>query len=317
MLGVLLYSTGPVFVAASAVSGAVFSFWRLWFGVAVLGIAAVIQGQVSGYPSARALRFPVLAGVLFGAHQLMFFTALKMTSVVDVTLVNTTSPVITGLLAIPVFAERPRRGFWGWASIAMIGSAVVVVSGSAGPRGDPLGMMLALGNVVAFAGFFLTSKSSRDHLAVLPFLAGVMFIAALFVSGYVLLAGEPVSSAGGRDLLFAVIVAAGPGAIGHFVMTWPLRWLPANVPPVMRLAIPVLASTWAWWLLGQPVSWWHLVGGAVTIAGVAGAILSPAGRELIVSESSEPPTTVTPPAGGPPDQAPRRRAPEERGGGSR
>lgn len=281
-LGVFLYSTGPVFVQASSVSGPVFSLWRLWFGVAMLGVATAVHARVTGgWPRRSAWRWSLRAGLAFGAHQLMLFSAIKATSVADVTLVNTLSPVVTGLLAVPMFGERPGRGFRGGALLAMAGTSVVVAGGAVGPEGDPLGMALALGNVVAFAGFFLLSKRSRDHLAVLPFLWGVMTVAAVFVSLWTFATDAAVLSVTSTDLLYAAVVAAGPGLVGHFVMTWPLRWVPANIPPVMRLAIPALAALWAWWFLGEPVTWLHLAGGMVTIVGVAAALLSPAGRRLM------------------------------------
>lgn len=289
-LGVVLYSTGPVLVQASSVSGPVFSLWRLWLGVTMLGLATLVHARVTGHwPAPSAWRWSLGAGLAFGAHQLMLFSAIKATTVADVTLVNTLSPVVTGLLAVPMFDERPGRGFRGWALLAMAGTGVVVLGGASGPRGDPLGMALALGNVAAFAVFFLLSKRSREHLAVLPFLWGVMAVAAVAVTVWNLATGEAVLSVTSTDLVYAAVVAAGPGLVGHFVMTWPLRWVPANVPPVMRLGIPVLAALWAWWFLGEPVTPLHLVGGAVTMAGVAGALLSPAGRRLLARDGATSP----------------------------
>lgn len=285
VLGVLLYSTGPVLVQASDASGAVLSFWRLWMGVPLLGIASAVQARrTGGWPDRRAWRVALGAGIAFGAHQLFLFTAIKATSVADVTLVDTTAPVVTALLAVPMFAERPGAAFRSWSALAMAGATVVVFGGATGPDGDPVGMLLALLNVVAFAGFFLLSKRSRDHLAVLPFLFGTMAVAALFVSAYVLMSAEQPGAVRTADLVYAGVLAAGPGFIGHFVMTWPLRWVPANVPPVMRLGIPVFASTWAWWFLGEEISVLHVLGGAITIAGVAGALLSPSGRRFLASE---------------------------------
>lgn len=281
-LGVLLYSIGPVFVQASSVTGAVFSLWRLWFGVGVFALAYVVHRRLGGpAPPRRAWSYALAAGAAFGGHQLLLFSAIKATSVADVTLVGALSPIVTGLMALPVFGERPGASFHGWSVVAMVGTGVVVFGASAGPSGEPFGMLLALANVVAFAAFFLLSKASRGHLPVIAFLLGTMAVAAVVVTGWVAVSDDAALSATGRDLLFALIVAAGPGAVGHFVMTWPLRWVPANVPPVMRLTIPLFAATWAWWWLGETVSWWHVAGGAVTVIGVAGAVLGASGRRLL------------------------------------
>lgn len=282
-----MYSTVTVFVRASSASGPVFSFWRLWFGVLVLGaVAAVPVLRGGSAPTWRSLRYAGAAGLAFGAHQLLLFTAVKLTSVADVTLVNTLSPLVTGLLAVPFFGERPGRGFQVWSLVAMAGAAVVVVGGATGTTGSPVGMALALANVVAFAVFFLVSKASRDELDVMPFLAASLAVAGVIVTAFVLATGQDVGSASRTDLLYAAIVAAGPGALGHIAMTWPLAWVPANLPPVIRLAIPVLASTWAWLFLGEGVGASHVVGGLVVIAGVAGALTSRSGRELVRDAAS-------------------------------
>jgi drug/metabolite transporter (DMT)-like permease len=127
---------------------------------------------------------------------------------------------------------------------------------------------------VFFAVFFLISKRSRDVIGVAPFLLGTMAVASTVVALAVLGTGQPVLAVTPRDLLLALGVAVGPGAVGHLAMTWPLRWVPANVPPVVRLCQPVLAGLLAWGLLGEAVTGAHLAGGAVTLVGVAGAMLS-------------------------------------------
>lgn len=285
-LGTVLYATGPVMVAASEVSGPVFSFWRLWFGVAAFGIATAV-GRLRGAVTERAAwRWSWRAGLAFGIHQLLLFSALKLASVADVTLVNTLAPVVTGLLAVPLFGERAGRGFWTWGALAMSGAAVVVVGATGGPTGSGLGMFLATTNVVFFALFFLASKKSRDHLGVIPFLFGVMLTAALTVSAYVLVSGEAIGSVRRTDVVLAAVVAVGPGFMGHIVMTWPLRWVPANLPPLFRLAQPAFAAAFAWWFLGQTVTWWHPIGGLIVIAGTAGAVRSPSGRDLLAREGS-------------------------------
>lgn len=282
-VGVVLYATGPVMVQGSSVSGPVFSFWRLWIGAAVLGSLAIASARRRGRGGEgprSGWRWPLIGGACFGLHQLMMFSAVKMTSVVDVALMGALAPVVTALGAWWLFRERPGRRFHLWSLVAIAGGAYLAVGAAAGPTGNPGGMALAAANVVFFAGFFLVSKRSRDEIGVLSFLAGVMVVAATVVTVYGLLAGEAFGSITRTDLVLATAVAAGPGAVGHFVMTWPLRWVPANIPPVMRLAQPAIAGVLALVLLGEPLTWTHLLGGLVVVAGAAGAITSRAGRAL-------------------------------------
>lgn len=278
----LLFSTGPVAVASAEASGPVLSFWRLWIGAALMGALSWIQVRSSGRrPDRTGWTWAGRCGVAFGVHQLFFMIAIKETSVVDVTLMQVLQPVFVGLLAVVLFGERPGRGFRLWSLVAIVGAAVVVLAGAGGPEGEPVGMALAAANVVFFAFYFVWSKQARDHIDTVPFLFGVVVAAGLVVGLYVLVAGEDAGGIGRDDLLRAVFIAAIPGALGHFVTTWPLRQVAANVPPVMQLAMPFLAGGLAWLLLDQRVTWLHVLGGAITSAGVVGSLLSPSGRRLV------------------------------------
>ncbi|MEE8602657.1 DMT family transporter [Euzebya tangerina] len=291
-LGVLLYSTGPVMLQASSVSGPVFSFWRLWLGTAVLWVAVGVvhlRSRVGAGPRHRrevtppgraGWRWPVIAGVFFGVHQLMFMSAVKMTTVVDVALMNALAPIITALGAWWLFRERPGGRFWAWSLIAIAGGAYLAVGASSGPAGNIGGMTLAVLNVAFFAGFFLASKRSRGQIGVLPFLAGTMGTAALVVTSWILVSSTDVGTVTSTDLWLTFAVAVGPGAIGHFVMTWPLAFVPANIPPVMRLAQPAIAGILAWMIVGEALTWTHLLGGLVVVVGAAGAISSRDGKRL-------------------------------------
>jgi drug/metabolite transporter (DMT)-like permease len=165
---------------------------------------------------------------------------------------------------------------------------------------------------VFFAIFFLLSKRSRPDIGVVPFLTGVMLTASVLVTAFVVVAGEPVVEATATDLVYALVVAAGPGFLGHVVMTWPLRWIPANIPPVMRLGTPVLASTWAWLFLGDTVGALQVVGGLITAGGVAGAVLSRDGRELVRAEQAAATAGVSAPAAASPRGAGGTAAPGTR-----
>jgi drug/metabolite transporter (DMT)-like permease len=219
-------------------------------------------------------------GLAFAVHQIMVMTAIQATSVVDVTLMNTVAPVVVGVLAVPLFGERPGARFRAWSGVAMAGTAVLAVAGSSGPSGDPAGMALAVGNVVFFALYFVGTKAARPHIATVPFLFWVVSSAALAVSGWVVLTGEAVTPLGGSDLARVAFMALLPGAVGHFAVTWSLRWVPANLPPVIMLSIPVISGALAWVLLGQSIRAVQVVAGVATVAGVLGAVRSPSARHL-------------------------------------
>jgi drug/metabolite transporter (DMT)-like permease len=135
-----------------------------------------------------------------------------------------------------------------------------------------MGMLLAALNVVGYCFYFVWSKQARDKIDTVPFLFGAIVFAALSVSAFAVLAGEPVGSITAHDLALCAAVAVLPGVIGHFSVTWSLRWVPANIPPVIMLGIPVVSGLLAWAFLGQGVHPAQVLGGLLTVAGVAGAL---------------------------------------------
>lgn len=277
----LLYGAGPVLARSADTSGVLLSFWRLWFGFGVLVVGALAQ-RLSGRSLATTtgLKWAVLAGAAFSLNQVFFFTAIKRTSVVDASLMSTLSPIVVGFAAIPLFGERPAPAFRIWSFVAMAGAIFVVLGSSQGPEGDPLGMVMAMISTAFFAIFFLISKISREHLSVVAFLATVMGTAAILVTVFVLAIGDDPGSVSSTDLWRALAMAVVPGTLGHVVMTWPLRYVPANVPPLMRLAGPVVSGSMAWIFLGEGITWVHLIGGGIIVMGLVGAIRSKAGQAL-------------------------------------
>ena len=284
--GVVLFSTGPVLVAGASITGVAFSFWRLWCGVLILGAAMLVRRVLSDdTTSGRGWLWAGGCGVMFAIHQLMFMTAVQETSVVDATLMNTIAPIVVGLLAVRAFGERPGLQFRAWSALAMLGAAGVALAGSTGPEGDPTGMALAAGNVLFYAFYFVGSKMALPHISTVPFLFGNIVAAAVTVSVFVLVTGEVVAPVDGTDLLRCAAVALLPGAVGHFSITWSLRSVPANLPPVIMLSIPVMSGAMAWVLLGQDVRGAQAVAGVVTLVAVAGAVRSPSATALRADEA--------------------------------
>jgi drug/metabolite transporter (DMT)-like permease len=286
-IGILLFSVGPVMFQSADASGQVIAFWRLTFGVCILGAATIAHVKITGRRPTRAgWLWTVRCGLMFVSNQLFFLAALNATSVVDVTLMQVLQPVLVAVLAVRMFGERPGAQFRLWSAVALAGAVFVALFGSSGPEGDPTGMACAIASIVLFALYFVWSKQARDHIDTWPFLFGVSATSLVIVTLTFPFTGEAPTNITGDDIWLALAIAALPGAIGHFVSTWPLHRIPANVPPLLQLAIPFLASALAWLVLDEAIELGHVIGGAITVIGVAGAIRSPAGRKLVSREEA-------------------------------
>ena len=319
------YSIGPVLVQVSDASAPVFAFWRGWItilvtatGVTTLGRvnsrrrgrtpvgprvsagstgrspAASIRTGVFALTAWRAWWAPVVAGVLNGASTLAFIQAVKLTSVAGTTLLLLMNPVLIALWAIPLFGERPGIRFRLWTLVALIGAAMVIMGGSSGPGGDPLGVALAVVSVVLLSTQMVVTKVGRRTLNTVPVHIVTTVSGATFVTILGLLTGHNFTEMTRTDVLCVLGVVALPATTSSLLMTWAVRWLPANVPPLIHLPVPFFAGALAWLVLDEVMTLNHLIGGAVTLVGVAAALLSSSGRRLLAAGSVPGPPTKPP-----------------------
>ena len=281
LTGTLIYSTNPVMVADTSLSGPAFSFWRLLAGAilfgAIVGIRRLVQ---KSRPSPRAWKWQISAGLLFGLQLVCYASALQVTSVADVSLINRLSPVIVGIAAVPLFGERPGRSFRFGSALGIVGAMVVVAGSAGGPEGSLAGSLLAVANVIAFSGWFLIAKASRADIDVPRLLFGTFAVGFVVVAIYAGVTGEVLSEITTRDIWLVLGVAVLSGGIGHLLTTWPLTWVPANIPPLIALVSPVLSGFQAWILLDQGITWWSVIGGTITLGGIAIAMLGRSGRAM-------------------------------------
>ena len=266
-LSVVAFSTAPVFVQASSTSGPVFAFWRSWIGIAVTLAAVALAGRFDlALPGGREWKIPAWAGFFNAVSTTAFMIAVKFTSVADVSLLTMLNPVLIALWAIPLFGERPGMRFRLWTLVAILGSSVVILGGSTGPDGNPIGIALGVLSVISYSLQFVTLKLARGTMDTMPLTIGYLLVSGLFVSLFCLATRQDIWQVTSTDMVYVLGLVVVPGGLGAILLTWSLRWVPANVPPLMNLALPFLAGAMAWFFLGEAVTPVHVGGGAVTLS---------------------------------------------------
>ena len=284
-IAVVVMSTGLVVIQASDLTGVQFSFWRIWCIVLAFGVIVVVRAVWFGVrPPLASLRWAIWPGLLAGFAQPTMFTAMKLTSVTDVVLLTSLMPLLVSLVAFPILGERPGRRFHLWALLAVAGAGIVVYGGSTGIEGNPLGMAIAGASLIGWAFYMVCLKIARTHLDAFTLLWSIFGVAGVVVTIYVAATGWNIGPVSDRDWILLAYMTAIPGGFGLLLMTWSYRWLPANIPPLILRGEPVLASGLAWWLLSEPITMMHVVGGGLALTGVIGAILSPSGQRLMADE---------------------------------
>ena len=282
---VVVWGSSSVLVKeVEGVSGLALGFHRLWIGAVLTAAAFLVTG---GRFSMGLLRLSFAGGIAFAFDIVLFFGALKETSVTNATVIGALQPVLVLAIARRLFGERPRLSDAFWAAVAIAGAVIVVQGAASGSDASRFGDLLAAGALVAWTWYFVASKRARIELGSFEYLAGLSVVAAVAVTPFVLLSGERLAVPSSRGWVLIVIVAVVNGALGHFLMNWAHAHVPLVVVSLLTLAIPVFAAASAAVFIDEEVTTKQIAGMAVVIAALAIVVLRTS-RVMPESEDVDP-----------------------------
>ena len=256
---------GGVAVVAKLVDeidGVVLGFHRLWIATAVTVAIFMLRG---GRLSWRLLRLSGWGGLAFAADIILFFSALKHTTVANATVIGALQPALVLLVAGRMFGERINAAIITWSLIA-IGGVVVVMYGSSGtPVWSLKGDLLALGALLAWTGYFIASKQVRRELNPFEYLTGMVTVATLLVTPLALLSGSRLDPGSPGDWAWIVLLAVGSGGFGHLLINWAHDHVDLSVMSLLTLAVPIVAVISAALFLDEEIVLTQVLGMAVVV----------------------------------------------------
>lgn len=280
-MGTFAWGFAAIFVKLASLSGLALPFYRLWAGFLLMLVVALAvrrrlrrgAGWRAGWRAEwrdlrRVLWASVPGGVFFGADVMLFFTALKNTSVANATFIGALQPILVMLAAAPLFGERLTRRQLGWTAVALAGVAGVVLGGAGGFGGLRLGDVLAVGALLAWTGYWLASKHVRARLTTVEYMTGLFLVASVLVTPLALVAGGGVIAVQRPlDWLWIGLLGLIPGT-GHFLFNWAHGYVPATISSLVQAAVPVVATAAAFVILGEPLAGTEILGGVVAVVAI-------------------------------------------------
>ena len=245
-------------------------FWRMWIYAAIV----LLFLKMRGTPLRReSLRVSWRGGISLGADIMLFFTALRLTTVANATVIGSCQPLIMLLIAGRIFGERPRRQDWGMAAVAIIGVGLVMFGSTGIPGWSPRGDLLSVATVVAWTAYFVFSKLSSRHIESSQYTGATALICALFATPFALASGQVFDMPSANAWMWLVVLSVGPGFASHMLMNWALGLIPAWLGSTLTLGIPVTATIMAWVFLGEEVAAIQFLGMAVVLLALGVIVL--------------------------------------------
>jgi len=233
-----------------------------------------LRGRLRRFNSPGMWLRLLAAGLLvMGLQQISFVSGLNLTAAGEGSLVFSTAPIFTALIAAAIGQEALLAGNWAGIIAAMSGTALVILGGAGAshvPATRVTGDLLMLASSVAYAIFMVISKPLGQRYG------------ALKVVAFAYLFGLPVVLPfGWREMVGANWGALGPlgwlalgwvvllaGAFGFVAWYWRIAHTSSSLVAVYQYIVPVVAMGAAALLLAERPSVAQLAGAALVLGGL-------------------------------------------------
>ena len=265
-IAVCAWSTGTILAKYIDMGSLAIGFYRFAF----FAMMIVLWMRARGVPfRLRVLRDSMWGGIALGADIALFFSAVKLTSIVNATIIGSMQPIVVGVIAATFFGEKIGLRNVAWSLVALSGTVVVVASSADGGTGDLRGDLLALGAMLTWSAYFIASKNSKKTMTSTEFTAGTALWTMAICAPLGFVFGQDMSWPSATNWGWLIVMAVSSGLIGHAMMNWSLVRIPLWVGSTFTLLIPVFSALLAWIVLGEAVTVVQGIAMAVVIGALA------------------------------------------------
>jgi DME family drug/metabolite transporter len=284
ILATMCFSTSGIFISGVMQGGGVnpiaLAFWRVLVTFTCLLVAL-------GMLKPRLLRvarrdLPWLAGMgalAMGTFQVLWILSVMTNGVSVATVIQCTSPVLVTLLAWVIWREALTWQKWGAIALTCAGTCLVAgLTSSEGLQVSVLGLLIALGSALAYAGITLFTKKLTGHYNPWTILMYGFGFAALALLPFQF--GRPLPQPEGWQTYayFAALILI-PTIGGYTLYALGLRHLQASVASITAMAEVPFAAFNGYVFLGERLDVIQALGALIVVAGVALLSWRPRGRD--------------------------------------
>lgn len=303
LVALLFWGMSAVIGRATDLDPLALVLYRMWMAALFGATVLYLRG---GRVTRAHLRLCSLGGLGFALDLMLFFTALRMTTVANTTVITTMVPLPMLFLAPRLFGERIGRGDVAWAGVALVGVGVLVFGSTGVPTWSPRGDLVAVGALLAWTMYVVASKRTRDRVDALSYTAHTAIIAAFVVTPFALVSGQDLSWPDWEDWFWVSMSAVGVGWVAHILMNVAIGRIPIWLASTLQLGIPVTSTVLVALFLDEPFVLVQGVGMALAIAAMTVMVLRSQRRPAAAPSAPAPPAAGIGPAVAAPPEPPRQ-----------
>ena len=251
------------------------SFWR--WALAFVLIAPFAAASVWRHRGVIRAQWPLLVWTSLlgvGCYNSLQYLALQTSTAVSTTLIGASGPIITLLAGAAFFSSPVVRHQWIGAAVSLLGVLWVIARGE---PGNLLQLQFAAGDLIMLAATLAWSiytwllRTQRPPLPLTAFLAvqialGALMILPFYLIEWTITQNTPAPTATNFAALVYVVLL--PSLAAYYCWDRGVARVGAVLPMYFVNLTPVFAACLSWAVLDDPIGIYHLVGGALILAGI-------------------------------------------------
>jgi drug/metabolite transporter (DMT)-like permease len=231
--------------------------------------STLVRERVHSWRDYGLLALYSLFGVI--ANQLLYITALTMTTATAAQTLVAAGPAMTLLVAILLGKETATRAKW--IGIALAGSGALMLVGVGVGEGSVAGNLLALCNVASYSVYLVISRGLLKRYNALTVITWVFAFGVVGMLPWGLLPAVREMGSMGADTWAALAyIVVGPTVAAYYLNLWASRRVEASLVSTFVYLQPVMTALLAVPLLHERISWTMIPAVALIFAGVSVAI---------------------------------------------
>ncbi len=266
-IGIIAISTASIFIKLCDAPAIMISTYRMVLASLILMPWASYQKVWRGWEK-KDVAWLIFSGIFLSLHFASWIASLKYTSVASSVVLVTTHPIFVGIGSRLFLKERLGLNLILGIGLSVIGSGLIGYGDMALSKEALMGDGLALLGALAASGYFLVGRKMRKNQDLLAYIFPVYSTAGLVLIILSLFFRKPFFGYSSTTYLFFFLLALIPQLIGHTTFNWALKYLPASMVAITILGEPIGSTILAYFILGEGLTFWKILGGIFIFTGI-------------------------------------------------
>lgn len=262
-VAVTVWGSSGVIAKHIPMGGIALSAYRFIAYAALIGAWRVARRQPLTW---TAFRHSIPGGIMLALDVALFFTAIKLTTIVNATVIGALQPVVLGIVGVRMLGEKVTRRDIALSAVALAAVVVVVLAGTGTPEWNIKGDLTAVGALFVWSGYFYFAKAAEGKVSPTDYTISAAIIVGIVNTPLAFVAGQDMSWPTWSTWGWLLTMALGAGILGHNLMNWAIVRIPLWLGGTFTLLVPVVASIAAWIFLDEPLNAVQMVAIGVVVA---------------------------------------------------